>query len=203
MRLFLAAELPEPVRRSLIELQAELKGRLRGWRWVRAEGIHLTLRFLGEVDAGLDARARSAWERVARDGAPFRIRLTRPGRFPQRGAPRVLWVGLEEIEPGEALAGLAAGLERNARELGWQAEERPFRPHLTLARRQRGARPDGPPEEVRAVGAEGWVRRIVLFRSRLDRSGARYTALASFALGGLDEGPERAGRPRMPGREGA
>lgn len=203
MRLFLAAELPDPVRRSVSDLQAELRTRLQGWRWVRAEGIHLTLRFLGEVDEGQDGRARPAWERVARDGAPFRVRVTRPGRFPERGSPRVLWVGLEEIEPGEALARLAAGLEQRARELGWQREKRPFRPHLTLARRLRGARPEGPPAEACVAAAEGWVRRIVLFRSRLDRSGARYTALASFPLGGVQDVSGAGGSRTLPGREGA
>lgn len=202
MRLFLAAELPGSVRRCVGDLQTRLRDELKGWRWVRPEGIHLTLRFLGEVDDQLDERARGAWRDVARGCAPFRLGVRGVGRFPDRGRPRVLWVGLEEIEPGEGLARLVADLERNARELGWQPEKRPFRPHLTLARGLRGARPDEPPEGARVPAAEGWVRRLVLFRSRLDRSGARYTALASFPLGDTGDGDEAAGSRTEAGREG-
>jgi 2'-5' RNA ligase len=202
MRQFLAAELPGSVRRCVSDAQAGLRSMLQGWRWVRPEGIHLTLRFLGEVAEELDERARLAWGGVARACGPFRVRVSGVGRFPERGTPRVLWVGLEEIEPGDGMARLATGLERSARELGWQPEPRPFRPHLTLARRVRGARPDGPPDEARVPAAEGWVRRIVLFRSRLDRSGARYTAMASFPLGGAADGHEAARSSTDLGTEG-
>jgi 2'-5' RNA ligase len=201
MRLFLAAELPASVRRCVSDVQARLRDELKGWRWVRPEGVHFTLRFLGEVDERLDERARGAWSDVARACGPFRLRVTGVGRFPGRGAPRVLWVGLQEIEPGEGMARLVADLERNARALGWQPENRPFRPHLTLARRLRGGTPDEPPEGARVPAAEGWVRRIVLFRSRLDRSGARYTALASFPLGDAEDGEEAAGSRTKAGRE--
>jgi 2'-5' RNA ligase len=202
MRLFLAAELPGSVRRSVSDVQARLRDELKGWRWVRPEGIHLTLRFLGEVDDRLDERAREAWRDVARACSPFRLRVTGVGRFPDRGRPRVLWVGLEEIGPGEGLARLVDDLERNARAHGWQPENRPFRPHLTLARGLRGAKPDEPPDGARVPAAEGWVRRVVLFRSRLDRSGARYTALASFPLGDAEDGGEAAGSRTEAGREG-
>jgi 2'-5' RNA ligase len=187
MRQFLAAELPDGVRRRVTEARAGLEGRLRGWRWVRTAAIHLTLRFLGEVDEGADRRARAAWSRIAAGSEPFRLRLTKLGRFPARGGARVLWAGLEETEPGAALASLAARLESGARELGWEAELRPFRPHLTLARCRRGARPDEPPGGESLGDAGGWVRRIVLYQSHLERGGARYTALASFPLGDADE----------------
>jgi 2'-5' RNA ligase len=192
MRQFLAAELPGEVRRRVAEVRAGLEERLRGWRWVRTDAVHLTLRFLGEVGQDTDRRARPAWSRVAAGGEPFRLRLAGLGRFPPRGGPRVLWAGLEETEPGAALASLAAGLEGAARELGWEPERRTFRPHLTLARRRRGARPDEPPAGAKLGEAEGWVRRIVLFQSHLEPGGARYTALESFPLGDADE-PTRDG----------
>jgi 2'-5' RNA ligase len=189
MRQFLAAELPGSLRERVSELRATLEPRLDGWRWLAPDGIHLTVRFLGEVEQARDRRAREAWSRVAGDSEPFRVCLEGVGWFPERGAPRVLWVGVRETDPGGALSGLAARLEQAAREQGWEPERRPFRPHLTLARRRRDAtRPELPEPPVLADVA-GWVRRVVLMRSHLEPGGARYTALTSYSLGGVPDGP--------------
>jgi 2'-5' RNA ligase len=190
MRLFLAAELPDAVRVAVGRWRAQLESDVRGWRWVRPEGIHLTLRFLGEVDEHRDRSARDGWRRVAGTVEPFRVRLGELGCFPERGAPRVLWAGIDEVEPGGALARLASGLEATARERGWEGEARPFRAHLTLARRAREGHPDRLSPSHAPPRGEGWVKEVVLFQSRLDRSGARYTALASFPLGGSTARPE-------------
>ena len=183
MRLFLAAELPAAVRERVVEIRDELAGELRGWRWVRPEGIHLTLRFLGEVDEARDLSARSAWRDAVASVSRFHVRLAGLGRFPEHGAARVLWLGIEETEPGGALARLASTLEMLAWEHAWAAETRRFHPHLTLARRARGGHADAVP--VRTAGAEaaGWVREVILFRSRLERGGASYTAMDRFPLG--------------------
>jgi 2'-5' RNA ligase len=183
VRLFLAAELPAALRERVVEVRDELAGVLRGWRWVRPEGIHLTLRFLGEVDEAQDLAARSAWRDAVASVSRFHVRLAGTGRFPERGRAHVLWVGIEETEPGGALATLAATLEAAARELGWAAETRGFHPHLTLARRARAGRADDPTGSVPGAEAAGWVREVILFRSRLERGGASYTALDSFPLG--------------------
>jgi len=188
MRQFLAARLPDPVREEVASLQARVSPALRGWRWLRPEGIHLTLRFLGEVEPDLDARGRELWGSAITECLPFHIRLTGLGCFPPRGQPRVLWVGIEETEPGGALAALAARLETAARELGFAAESRPFRPHLTLARRARSG-PTDTPDSLRENGAaDGWVREVVLHRSELKPTGARYTALRTFPLTGETPG---------------
>jgi len=189
VRLFLAAELPVAVRERVVELREELVGDLRGWRWIRPEGIHLTLRFLGEVDEAQEHSARSAWRDAVASVSRFHVRLTGLGRFPERGGARVLWAGLEETEPGGALTTLAATLETVARELGWPPETRGFHPHLTLARRARGARTVETPTAPAGTGAVGWVREVILFQSRLQRRGASYTALDSFPLG--DGSPAR------------
>ena len=183
MRLFLAAELPAAIKERVVEVHDELAGQLRGWRWVRPEGIHLTLRFLGEVEESKDLAARSVWRDTVAAVSRFHLRVAGPGRFPERGAPRVLWLGVEETEPGGALAELAGALETVARQLGWAAETRGFHPHLTLARRARGARPDDVPRRPPEAQAAGWVREVILVRSRLGRDGASYTALDSFPLG--------------------
>ena len=94
--MFLAAELPEAVLRQVGRLQTQLREQLGGWRWTRAEGIHLTLRFLGEVGDADDLRARPTWRATARSCTAPRVGLGRLGCFPQRGSPRVLWLGVEE-----------------------------------------------------------------------------------------------------------
>jgi 2'-5' RNA ligase len=187
MRLFLAVEIPAPIRKELRDLQAKLKNQWPGWRWVRPEGIHLTLRFLGEVGAERDALARNAWNKAATCSEPFVIRLGGIGRFPRGGRARVLWVGIEELGGGTRLDELAARVETAARESGFEPEKRAFRPHLTLARALRGARPAW--QEGLSVdrGDEFSVDRLVLFRSQLHPSGARYTALDHFMLKGGDE----------------
>ncbi len=183
MRLFLAAELPDELLDPIAEIRTSLAAQLNGWRWVRPEGMHLTLRFLGQVAPESDRKARGTWRRVAAGARPFRIRLSAVGCFPSRARPRVLWVGVEETAPGGALAALAVDLEQAARGLGWEAESRPFRAHLTLARGRRGAHPENPHNAVVRVGTEVRVRDLVLYRSQLEAGGARYTALESFPLG--------------------
>ena len=183
MRLFLAAGLPDELLGQVADVRTTLAAQLDGWRWVRSGSVHLTLRFLGEVAAESDGGARGAWRRVAAAARPFRIRLGGVGRFPASGRPRVLWLGVEETCPGDALAALAAELELAARASGWDAESRAFHPHLTLARGRRGARPDEPPGAAVRAGSGVRVRDLVLYSSRLESGGARYTALESFPLG--------------------
>ena len=88
MRLFLAVDLPDSLRRGLGELQARLRANLTGWRWVRPEGIHLTVRFLGEVAEEEDARQRTAWRFAAAACPRVRFRVGGTGVCPPRGAPR-------------------------------------------------------------------------------------------------------------------
>jgi len=189
MRLFLAVDLPQTVRDGLRELQSRLRARCRGWRWVRPEGIHLTLRFLGEVGTELDSASREAWREAVRPFPCFRIELDRIGRFPAEGRLRVLWIGVREVQAGAVLAGLAESLERAARDRGFAPEDRGFRPHLTLGRAERGARPDWPGDLHAGIAEPIAVDRVTLFRSELLPSGARYTALEEFPLEG---GRERA-----------
>lgn len=190
MRQFLALELSESTRHEIGSLAGRLSAELAGWKWTRTASVHLTLRFLGEVAADRDAAARPLWADAARSVAPFRFVLEGLGCFPSAGAPRTLWLGIRE-ETGRLLA-LRDGLEDAARRVGFPAERRPFRPHLTLARARRGARAGRPdPRAAARVGQEP-ATRVVLVRSLLEPGGARYTALAAFALGGA--GPERDAR---------
>ncbi len=190
MRLFLAFDLPAEVRESLRELQELLRRSCRGWRFVEPRGIHLTLRFLGEVAPSRDAEMRSVWREALRPFPPVGIRLGGTGVFPGRTRPRILWVGVEETSKRGVLAEIAGGLEDAARALGFAAESRTFRPHLTLARATREGRPTAPPEGLAARETEAVCEEVTLFRSELHPAGACYTALEAIPLTGPGtEGP--------------
>jgi len=188
VRQFLAVELPEPARNGLAGLRARLEPACPGWRWVRPESIHLTLRFLGEVAEEKDREIRELWQRAAETIGPLSFRLEEVGCFPQGRSPRVLWVGVHETSRGSRLTALAREMELAAREAGFPAERRPFRPHLTLARAVRGRRPTVPLETGYSDPTEITVSEVVLFRADLRPTGARYTALTVFPLGGGRQG---------------
>jgi 2'-5' RNA ligase len=181
MRLFLAVDLPGAERSRLAALQDRLRSECSGWRWAAPPGIHLTIRFLGEIDAEQDQRAREGWRRAAASASCFRLQLAGLGRFPPTGRPRVLWVGTRDDPPGSAAA-LAAAVEQAAHEAGFAPEPRPFRPHLTLARAARGRRQQLPSDTEFAQSEAFEVGELVLFRSQLQPHGARYTALERFPL---------------------
>jgi 2'-5' RNA ligase len=190
MRLFLALELPPTVRDEIRRAQSELKGSHTGWRWVRPENVHLTLRFLGEVDRSEADRHLPRWREVAQRCSGGTFRVEGAGVFPPRGRPRVLWTGILDPDPARFLDDLAATLESAARDLGFPAESRPFRAHLTIGRSGRGGRATVPgPQDIGPLG-EVAVEEVVLFRSELRREGAVYTVLDRFPLS-ADRGRNR------------
>ncbi len=184
MRLFLALQLDEAALGLLERTQRRLRDRCDGWRWARRGAFHLTIRFLGEVDPADDARHREIWQAAARGDGPLRLRLEGVGTFPPRGRPRVLWLGVHDETSDGRLYGLAERVEQAARDAGFAPETRPFRPHLTLARAQRGARPVAPPAAFESGSATLAPDALSLFRSELRPEGARYTRLDSFSLAG-------------------
>jgi 2'-5' RNA ligase len=184
MRQFLALEIPEEVREALAGLKRDLEPRGRGWRFLRPESIHLTLRFFGEVPPADDAEHRTTWAEAVRGHPPVELLLDGVGVFPSPGRPRVLWVGLRDETAAPGLAALAGDLEQAARQRGFRAEERAFRPHLTLARVRRGARATAPPADASIEPLRFRCDEVVLFRSVLDPAGARYTVLSRFPLAG-------------------
>jgi RNA 2',3'-cyclic 3'-phosphodiesterase len=177
-RAFVAFPLPEPVRRDVADVIRRLTPSLPGVRFVRDEGVHVTLRVLGwtraETLAALDAPLRAA----AAACPPFEMAIRGVGLFPERGSPRVLWLGLEL--PAAAIT-LQRSCETAAVAAGFEPETRPFHPHLTLGRwRDRALRPALPDVDLgRARASE-----LVLYRSDLRPSHSVYTPLAVFPLGG-------------------
>ncbi|WP_136515201.1 RNA 2',3'-cyclic phosphodiesterase [Geomonas edaphica] len=124
-RLFIAIELPDEIKETLSSFCCDLPG----MRWVPTDQIHLTLRFLGDVQAKETARLKEALAAIA--FAPFPLTVQGVGHFPPHGQPRVLWIGLEESRP---LLELQQGIETAVAGVGIVPEERRFSPHITIAR---------------------------------------------------------------------
>jgi 2'-5' RNA ligase len=179
MRIFLAVDLDEGLRSRIGRVQQSLaREGISGIRWTNPDGIHLTLRFCGEVSPGRVARLQESLAPGA-PHSPFSLRMGGLGTFPARGAPRVLFLS---VAPSDPLDSLAAWVEERVVTAGLAREPRPFHPHLTLGRFRPGTPPV--PSLSAAPGELGQltVDRIVLFESRLTPGGARYEALQSLPL---------------------
>lgn len=184
MRLFVALDLTPEVRQRLEGLIHELCSLCPLARWVRPAGLHLTLKFLGEVGEERLPRILQSLEPLSQP-LPIQIELRGLGYFPSAGKPRVLWVG---IQASPNLSQLVAEIETALEPQGFAREERPFRPHLTLARfpdpgglavlRKRVA------ELEEAAFGQLEAREFQLYRSQLSPRGADYTVLHSFPLRG-------------------
>lgn len=186
MRLFIALDIPEDVRKSLAALVAKLRAAGRSARWTRVEGLHVTLKFIGEAPAESAENIRFALAAIA-PSAPIAIEFRGTGFFPNERRPRVLWAG---VLAGPELAELASAVEAALEPLGIAPETRAFSPHLTLARfdAPRGLDPlraaiekAGPLEFGRTT-----AREFHLYQSVLKRGGAEYTRLATFSFGGRE-----------------
>ena len=178
VRAFIALELDEPLRASLRDLQQRLRPSLGGIRLVRPEGIHLTLRFLGQTSPEQIQALEPQLARAARGCPPLEARVGGAGLFPDRGRPRILWVGVE-LPP--TVLELQRACERVARDAGFEPERRPFLAHLTLGRwRDRAARPELPATDLGPTRLES----LALFRSEPGKGGAVYTPLIRYPLGG-------------------
>ncbi len=184
MRVFLAIDLDGAVRGRIAELAdvGSEPSLVRRARWVRPEALHLTLRFFGEVPVeGVESLGAALAEALA--GLPaFALALRGCGVFPERGRPRILWVGL--ASPPKALFELQSRAEACARALGFAPEKRRFEPHLTVARFRERERDPGSLLQAfrdRDFGVSA-VTEAILFESELSSSGARYRRLRVFPL---------------------
>ena len=137
MRLFVALNPPERVRGALWDAAAPLRELDLPVNWVHPDGIHLTLKFLGEVEPGREPELRAALTRAAEGGRALPLAVCGFGVFPDARRPRVVWAGLG-ADP--ALELLQHRVEREFAPLGFPSEARPFRPHLTLGRAARAPR---------------------------------------------------------------
>jgi 2'-5' RNA ligase len=187
--LFVAVPLDESARaavEAVVDRVRATEPEGRGVRWVRLDGLHLTLRFLGPTPEERVPDVAAAVRATAAGASPLRVRIAGAGAFPSAHRPRTLWLGVSDGADG--LARLAAGLDESLVTAGWQPEHRPFRAHLTLARAD-GVRSG--PDAVAALTASAdglaidtMIDRIVLYESVTGSGRARYISRADAALGG-------------------
>ena len=184
LRAFIAITLPATLQRTIAEVRQVFQSLQSPWRWVTPAQIHLTLRFLGNVPAEQVTSIVQAMERAARGQPAFILRAQSLGCFPHASRPRVLWVGL--ADPSQALAHLNECLSAALIPVGFPPEDRPFHPHLTLARVQNSIRSDQLLPVLQAYQnrcfGEFSVTQLHLFQSELQRGGARHTVLRSVML---------------------
>ncbi len=192
-RTFIAVRLPDAIRSQLALQIDALKPRLpAAVRWVALESLHLTLAFLGELDDARLEAAEQATAVAAREGPPFTLALTHLGTFGSARAPRVIWAGVSgDIA---ALGNLQGRLATELELRGFPHEDRPFSPHLTLARIKELLPPDTAralPDLLRSAPAEhgSWrVHELCVMKSDPStgptRTAARYTCLHAYPLEG-------------------
>ena len=188
-RVFIAVPLPEAARALIAEVvegvrAAGVPGGGRDVRWVRLDGLHLTLRFLGPTLEERIEAARDALRMSATRAEPFDLVIGGAGTFPPIGRPRAIWLGVRE--GGDRLAALAATLEESLVGNGWPPETRPLRAHLTLARSdgvpagaEIGARLSTAASDLRIPAR---IDRIGLFESLTGGGPARYEPLELIEL---------------------
>lgn len=182
MRLFVAIDLSEELKAALAELQSRLRWAWAGTdiRWVDPAGIHLTLKFLGDVGPDRVGAVTKALAEATTGVEPFELKLEGLGFFPSERRARVVWVGVKE--PTGRLARLQQQVEARLELLGFAREDREFVPHITLARLRFPASLAAVNDLGRGQVGRMPVREIVLMESRLSPTGATYRPVSTFRL---------------------
>ena len=181
LRIFFAVALQPSLRQSLIQQQLSLRGKLPAASWIAPQALHITLKFLGNIPDEDVESIRKAVSFELKDVGTILLSLGGVGVFPSREAPRIVWAGVASGE--EKLRLLAHQLDRSLGALGYPMEERPFHPHVTLARVKRDQRSFGKALNTMGIldtnmnfGTQE-VNTITLFKSDLTSSGSVYTVL--------------------------
>jgi 2'-5' RNA ligase len=196
MRIFIGIDLDPEVRAQIGRFLEGVEGFAPDARWVRPESLHITLKFIGEQPP---ERVEAITERLRRvESSAFEIRAAGYGFFPTAKAPRVFWIA---IHPGPQLAELAESIDMATAELGIPREDRPYSPHLTLARAG-GGRRSGSPKGRKADGPNATfavlekrlaamsdldfgtmtANEFILYQSQLSPAGSKYTKLQRFRM---------------------
>jgi len=180
VRLFVAIEIPDEIRNALAEFLKDMRGIAPQVKWVRAENLHVTLKFLGETDAA-KLRVIEGTLNSIRSPRPVSLEFRGLGFFPNEKRPRVFWAGMEA---SANLRTIAQDIDRGLHKLSFPLENRPFTPHLTLARFDPPGLPAklGPAVTAHSSRCFGSLtaREFHLIESKLKSSGAEYTTLQSF-----------------------
>lgn len=184
MRTFIAIEMTAEIKAGMKELQDKLRTSGADVAWTRPDGVHLTLKFLGEVDAATAESLGAALEDAVKGVAPFTLDVRGTGVFPTPKSPRVVWLGLEGGT--ETLAALYEKVEAVCEGFGFKREGRPFKPHVTLGRVKslRGreslmkALAGFEKVELGVINADA----VSVMKSELRPSGAVYTEMRRIGL---------------------
>ena len=184
IRAFIAIPLPESILKAISAAQEKLRRTGLGIRWVRPEGIHLTLKFLGNISPTDVSHVESAIEKATRAFRPFTLKAKGIGVFPDFRRPRVIWLGI--TGDLEILHALQRDLESELKSHGFEKEKRPFKGHLTLGRIRNRLDRDKLSKALQELEdfETGSFRAdsVVLFRSKLHPGGAVYSKIAEAAL---------------------
>lgn len=187
MRAFIAIELPQKIKESLEQLQNKLKIAAADLKWVRPENIHLTLKFLGEIDAQKQEEITKIIEAIADKTNPFSLSIRSLGAFSRMNFPRVIWVGLDK--GAQEAEKICLALEEKISKLGIPKEERPFSAHITLGRVKSNLNReklvqllDNLRDYFKAGNTEFRVERITFFKSTLTPKGPCYEILKAVNL---------------------
>jgi len=179
MRLFIALDIPAEVCAGLTKYMERARALATEARWARVEGLHVTLKFIGHVDDSVVEKIKAILASIT--AAPFEVKFTGVGFFPNPNAARVFWAG---VDGADHLPRLASSIDSALEKLGFPRETKPYHPHLTLARTS--SRPlrelrqllDGPPPQFGTMTA----REFFLYQSQPQKGGPKYTRLERFAL---------------------
>jgi len=192
IRAFVAIEVPESIQREMASIQEHLRKTRASVSWVKPGNIHLTLKFLGNIEEGWVDPVLREMVNIAGEMEPFSIEVKGLGCFPNMRNPRVIWIGIEDRD--DRATGLQSSLEASLEALGFAREGRQFTPHLTIGRFRTQAGKAELVEEVRRLGSQSLgkieVTEMILFQSELHPQGAIYTPLgrARFPSGNKAHG---------------
>jgi len=182
IRSFIAIEISESVRKKIADLQEELKKHKERISWTKPDNIHLTLKFLGDIEESKTKSIGESLTIATKELQPFNFFVKELGVFPNFRRPRVLWVGINN--PGNELNNIHSKIEQQLNQLGFQKEKKRFNPHLTIGR-VKSQVSDQFIERFKTVkfdGNEVKVAEIIFMKSQIHPKGAIYTPLRKIRL---------------------
>jgi len=185
IRTFIAISVPGEIKKNISDLQRKLKQSKGIVKWIRTESMHLTLKFLGDVEEKRILSVADAVQHAAGPQQPFTISLGGTGVFPHPGRPRVLWVGVNQGK--EILTSLAGSIDNSCTDLGFKPEKRKFSAHLTLGRVKSQQGIEHTLRDMNTADFQAGsfqADRIIVMQSELKPEGARYTPLHTIKLEG-------------------
>lgn len=187
MRTFIAIELSEEIKTVLTQIQSYLKYAGADVKWVEKDNIHLTLKFLGEINDKKCEKVKSALAEIAKSAKSFEISLKDIGTFPQIDSPRVIWVGLDK--GAKESTELALKIDEALSKIGFDKEPRPFAAHLTIGRVRSPENKEELKEKIQSYAKHDltphtqFISSLILFQSTLTPKGSIYTKLYEAKIG--------------------